>query len=486
MDEFYGIDLGTTNSCIAIIDEDDSVTVVTNLEGQLTTPSVVAFDENDQPYVGTAAKANMANDPDRTVSFIKREMSNNEYSRRIGRIDINPIDISAEILKKLVGDANQKRRDEEGKDPITKVVITVPAYFGNAERERTLEAGKRAGLEVISLINEPTAAALSFGKKNRQNRTILVYDLGGGTFDVSIMKIQNGVMDTLATNGNHHLGGVDWDEAIVDYVLLKEGFNVTCQDLKQNDMATYGALIIAAEEAKKILSTKDKTTIRYNYKGIHNTEITVAEFEERTSSKMDMTESLIDEAMNMAGNPKLDDVILVGGSSRMPMVKKFIEKKFNISVRLFEPDLSVAKGAALFAAQEEKGYTDNAIQMGTDKGSASYGMSSHVNGKEVICNLILLNDDLVVRKSFDNFSTLNDGQTGVALNFYQNRVNEDQCELYMGELLQSGSVDWGYPVPKSTPLSIVVERGKDGIVKVHVEIENKKADFVINTKGISK
>ena len=151
-------------------------------------------------------------------------MSNDDYRRRIGNININPIDVSAEILKKLVGDANQKRQDEEGKDPINKVVITVPAYFGNAERTRTMEAGKRAGLEVISLINEPTAAALSFGIKNKQNRTILVYDLGGGTFDVSIMKIRNGVMDTLATNGNHQLGGVDWDEKLADYVLQKENF----------------------------------------------------------------------------------------------------------------------------------------------------------------------------------------------------------------------------------------------------------------------
>ena len=191
MDEFYGIDLGTTNSCIAIIDEDDQVMVVTNYEGQLTTPSVVAYDDKGVPYVGVAAKANLGNDPEHTVAFIKREMSNDNYSRKIDNIEINPIDISSLILKKLVDDANQKRVDEEGKNPIKKVVITVPAYFGNAERERTLEAGKRAGLEVISLINEPTAAALSFGKKNKQNRTILVYDLGGGTFDVSIMKIQN-------------------------------------------------------------------------------------------------------------------------------------------------------------------------------------------------------------------------------------------------------------------------------------------------------
>lgn len=486
MEEFYGIDLGTTNSCIAIIDEDDSVTVVTNMEGQLTTPSVVAYEEDGTPYVGTAAKANMANDPDRTVSFIKREMSNDNYQRRIGNLSINPIDVSAEILKKLVGDANQKRMDEEGKEPIKKVVITVPAYFGNAERTRTMEAGKRAGLEVISLINEPTAAALSFGIKNKQNRTILVYDLGGGTFDVSIMKIQNGVMDTLATNGNHHLGGVDWDEALADYVLQKENFSVTCKELKEKDMSTYGSLVIAAEDAKKILTNKEKTTLRYNYKGVHNTEITREEFEELTAELMQMTDSLIDVAMEMAGNPKLDDVLLVGGSSRMPMVKSFIEKKFGITPRVFEPDLAVAKGAALFAAQEEKGYTEVGIQLGNDKGSASYGMASYVGDKEMVCNLILMNDDLCVKKTFDSFSTRSEGQTSVRMAFYENRVNEDHCELFMAELLQDGEIEWGHPVPKGTPLTLVVERGKDGIINIHAEIQGKIADFVINTKGISK
>ena len=486
MDEFYGIDLGTTNSCIAIIDEDDTVKIITNELGQPITPSVVAYDEQGNPYVGAAAKANLANDPDRTVAFIKREMSNDNYQRKIGNININPIDVSAEILKKIVHDANQKRMDEEGKDPIYKAVITVPAYFGNAERTRTMEAGKRAGLDVITLMNEPTAAALAFGIKNKQNRTILVYDLGGGTFDVSIMKIQNGVMDTLATKGNHHLGGVDWDEKIVEYVLRKENFDITCKDLKKNDMATYGSLIIAAEEAKKLLSTPsvEKTTLRYNYKGIHNTEITRKEFEESTKVLMNLTEKIVDEAMEMAGNPKIDDVLLVGGSSRMLMVKKFVDQKFGVNTRLYDPDWAVARGAALYAGQVEKGYTVNGIQMGNDKGSASYGIASTINGEEKICNLILLNDDMRIERSFDQFSTLVDGQHGVRIALYENRANEDICEVYMGQLLQEGEIKWGYPVPKGTPLKLVVNRGDDGIIKVHCEIEGKQADFLINTKGI--
>jgi len=483
MEEYYGIDLGTTNSCIAIIDEDDQVVVVTNFEGDLTTPSVVAYDEKNKPYVGKAAKANMGNDPEKTVAFIKREMSNNSYSRRIDNINIDPIDISSLILKKLVDDANQKRMDEEGKDPIKKVVITVPAYFVSAERERTEEAGKRAGLEVISLINEPTAAALSFGKKNKQNRTILVYDLGGGTFDVSIMRIQNGVMDTLATDGDHHLGGVDWDEEIIKYILMKAGFPDAIEKMSPQEK---GALMLATEEAKKILTSKESTTIRYSYKGIHNTEITREQFEKLTYDLLDQTASLIDSAMGMAGNPQIDDVLLVGGSSRMPMVKKLIEEKFKLTPKVFEPDLAVAKGAALFAAQEEKGYTKGAIQLGTDKGSASYGLAAYIDGTMRCSNIILMNDDLEVTKVFDSFSTRDENQKEVEFSVYQGRSNEHHCSLSECELLEAHPLVWGTPVRKGTPIEVRVHRGKDGIIHVEGGAVGHIIQFKINTKGISQ
>ena len=469
MDEFYGIDLGTTNSCIATIDEDDLVVVVTNKEGLLTTPSVVAYNEKGIPYVGTAAKANLGNDPERTVAFIKREMSNNNYSRRIGNIQVDPVEISSLILKKLVDDANQKRKDEEGKDPIYRVVITVPAYFGNAERERTAEAGRRAGLDVITLINEPTAAAMFFGKKNKQNRTILVYDLGGGTFDVSIMRIQNGIMDTLATDGNHHLGGVDWD--------------------KQLNPQERGTLLLAAEDAKKILSTNDTTTIRFSYKGIHNVEITKSQFEELTKDLMKQTSKLVDTALEMAGNPKIDDVLLVGGSSRMPMVKSFIEKKFNLSPKVFEPDLAVAKGAALFASQEAstKGYVKGAIQLGSDKGSASYGIECFgMNDVLKVSNLIIMNDDLEIRKEFDQFTTRYENQTEVELAVHENRVNGVDCDMAKaGDPLEKHVLNWGKPVPKGTPIKIIVDRGKDGIIHVWAGAVGHEVEFDIHTKGVS-
>lgn len=482
MEEFYGIDLGTTNSCIAIIDEEDSVVVVTNFEGQLTTPSVVAFDEKGDIFVGTAAKANLNNDPERTVSFIKREMSNDNYQRQINGKNITPVEISSLILKKLVSDANQKRMDEEGKEPINRVVITVPAYFGNAERERTTKAGELAGLEVISLINEPTAAALSFGKKNKQNRNILVYDLGGGTFDVSIMKIQTGIMDTLATDGNHHLGGIDWDTAIVDYALMKEGFSVTSKDLNPQELWT---LMLGAEDAKKILTQKDSTTIRFAYKGIHNVEITRKEFEELTAGLMEQTMTLVDQAMQRSGLSTLDDILLVGGSSRMPMVKTAIEKKFGISPRVFEPDLAVAKGAALFAAQEVKGYTENAIQMGVDKGSTSIGMASYINDVQMISNLIKISDNQEVSHTFDSFYTRNEGQSSVELAIYEGRSNDDCCDLIKGRLLEKHILEWGTPVPAGTPIKVIVNRGKDGIVKIKAGAVGHEVNFEITTKGVN-
>ena len=355
MDEFYGIDLGTTNSCIATIDEDDLVVVVTNKEGLLTTPSVVAYNEKGIPYVGTAAKANLGNDPERTVAFIKREMSNNNYSRRIGNIQVDPVEISSLILKKLVDDANQKRKDEEGKDPIYRVVITVPAYFGNAERERTAEAGRRAGLDVITLINEPTAAAMFFGKKNKQNRTILVYDLGGGTFDVSILDLADGTFEVLSTNGDTHLGGDDFDNVLVDWMVdtfkKENGINLTADPMAMQRLKE------AAEKAKKDLSGVMQTQISLPFISagpagpLHfDTTLTRAKFDDMTRSLVERTLLPIENALRDAKLSKsdIDQVLLVGGSTRIPAVqeavRKALEKEPSHSVN---PDEAVAMGAAI-------------------------------------------------------------------------------------------------------------------------------------------
>lgn len=484
MTEFYGIDLGTTYSCIATIDSDDMVTVIPNtLTGALTTPSVVAFDDEGKLLIGKAAKNNLGNKPENTIALIKREMSNKDYSRTIFGKTYDPVEISSYILKYLVDFANQKRKDEDGKDPIYDVVITVPAYFGELERDRTKAAGRKAGLNVLQLISEPTAAALAYGRKQQANKKMLVYDLGGGTFDVSILEIKNGIMNTLATTGDHHLGGADWDRTIIDFALEKIGTiydKLTAQE--------QGMMMLAAEDCKQTLTSQDKATLQFAYKGIKNVDITRQEFESMTASLMERTMLLIDEAFDLANMSlgDIDEVIMVGGSSRMPMVKAAIKEKLKKEPKLIDPDQVVAKGAALTAAQNAKGDVRSAILMGKDKGSRAYGMATFLDGKtHCVCNLIMRNDDLVVRKEFDSFSTLYEGQSRVDFHFYENESTENYLDINPDQELKGRNdfIDWGYPVPKGTPIKIIVERDTSGTVKVFAECKGATGEFVIVSQG---
>lgn len=491
MSEFYGIDLGTTYSCIATIDSDDMVTVIPNtLTGSLTTPSVVAFDDEGKLLVGKAAKNNLGNKPENTIALIKREMSNKDYSRTIFGKTYDPVEISSYILKYLVDFANQKRKDEDGKDPIYDVVITVPAYFGELERDRTKAAGRKAGLNVLQLISEPTAAALAYGRKQQANKKMLVYDLGGGTFDVSILEIKNGIMNTLATTGDHHLGGADWDRTIIDFALEKIG--TTYDKLTAQEQ---GMMMLAAEDCKQTLTSQDKATLQFAYKGIKNVDITRQEFESMTASLMERTMLLIDEAFDLANMSlgDIDEVIMVGGSSRMPMVKAAVKEKLKKEPKLIDPDQVVAKGAALTAAQNAKGDVRSAILMGKDKGSRAYGMATYLIKEEnniqkeyhCVCNLIMRNDDLVVHKEFDNFKTKSEGQTRVDFHFYENESTENYLDINPDQELKGRNdyIDWGYPAPKGTPIKIIVERDTSGTVKVFAECKGAKGEFVIVSQG---
>ena len=323
--EFYGIDLGTTYSCIATFGSDDLVRVIPNKKGHMITPSAVYFDENNKMLVGQAAKAHLANKPDNTVVFIKREMSNQNYTVTINGQTYDPIQISSFILKHLVDFANEKRKNEEGKDPIYDVVITVPAYFGNLENTRTKEAGKMAGLNVLQLIEEPTAAALSYGQKQQSDKTLLVYDLGGGTFDVSILEFKSGLGKVVVTRGDHHLGGVDWDKALAQLALSKIGYSFDSLETKDQNK-----LLMVAEDCKQDLSEEESATMSFTYKGIHNVEITRQEFEAETQNLMTRTTLLVDEALDVKGLSinDIDEVILVGGSTRMPMVAQMLKKNY--------------------------------------------------------------------------------------------------------------------------------------------------------------
>lgn len=466
--EIYGIDLGTTNSCIATINPADGQPEVINNSNNLqTTPSVVFYDEYDTPFVGNEAKNSMKLDPMRAVAFIKREMSNKNYKRSIGSEEISPVKISALILKKLVDDANIAR-EYEGKAPIHKAVITVPAYFGNDEHILTRQAAEVAGIEVIGLLNEPTAAALSYGKETFEGKTIMVYDLGGGTFDVSIIRMRNGNLETLATDGDHHLGGVDWDEAIVNFALITNDIDVTYSDIK--DSKEGGTMILAAETCKQQLTTQAKAPLRFRYRGKQYTaEVTQSTFKELTTDLLDRTIYCTHHAINlMQDKTDIDEIILVGGSSRMPMVKERLMKEFpNIKIRLdrFEPDLAVAKGAALYAANT------SVIE---DKSSRSYGILT----TEGITN-ILLRTDPMVYEGTHGFTTACENQSRAMIQVYENASAEHCIHQSKGVLVLKRELTWGKPVPKGTPVEAKVKRNKDGIVHIVMECKGSSVSIEI-------
>lgn len=485
--EIYGIDLGTTYSCIAEISDLDKLPVVIkNSEELQTTPSVVFFDDIDSPIVGGEAKRSMQQNPERTVAFIKREMSNPTYKRFIGSQSVSPVKISAMILKKLVDDANLNR-SFRSKQSIKDVVITVPAYFGNNERELTKQAGEAAGLNVLGLLNEPTAAALSYGANKLEGKTFMIYDLGGGTFDVSIMKVNKGDLITLSTDGDHHLGGVDWDVELVNYV-LSNCCNVSerYEDIKETKDG--GTLILAAEQCKKLLSKNDESPMRFRYKNrMFTRAIKRSTFEELTSDLLQRTIDVVNHAMAISTdkNATIDEIILVGGSSYMPMVKNRLAEEFpSTEIRLdqFEPDLAVAKGAAIHAYNLANPILGAAggVRIAKDLGSRSYGMGTtdFYSGENIIENLILRTDPMIY-SGYANFQTKNEGQNSVSIVIYENISIDRTIPQYQGKVIASKEISWGYPVPKGTPVVDRVRRGADGIVHIEVECQSKVIRFEI-------
>lgn len=487
MKEIYGIDLGTTNSCIATIGEDGLPKVIKNLDDEFTTPSVVYYDESGEIYAGKEAKSGMGGAPEQTVAFIKREMSNINYKRQIEDMAVSPVEVSAIIIKKVVDDANEQR-SYEGLPPIHKAVITVPAYFGNMERELTRQAGEIAGLEVLDLLNEPTAAALSYGAKGLEGKTFMIYDLGGGTFDISIMRMENGVLNTLSTDGDHKLGGVDWDIALLDFALQACGLDVTYDDIKEEREAAK--MLLAAESCKKNLSKSEKASIKLIYKRKpYIKEISRSVFEEVTEDLLENTIDMIHHALKIAREPltssQIDEIILVGGSSYMPMVKKRLQKEFNCNIKLdiLEPDRAVAQGAALHAAKLE-GDSKVKVELGEDMGARSYGLEVINHEDKMVVQNILLRTDPLIFEGTTNLETYSEGQTSVRLSLFENTSTEIETTRKKSQLLGEKEIVWGFPVPKGTPIPIYVNRNKDGILHVWGECQGLKAEFVIHSKGL--
>lgn len=484
MEQVFGIDLGTTNSCIAVLGEDGLPEVIKNLDDKFTTPSVVYYDDCCQPFVGEEAKSMMGGDVQRTVAFIKREMSNKNYRRMIDDVEVTPTSASALILKKVVDDANEQR-SYEGLPPIHKAVITVPAYFGNIEHERTKQAAQIAGLEVLGLLNEPTAAALSYGTKGLEGKTFMIYDLGGGTFDVSIMRMQNGKLDTLSTDGDHHLGGVDWDICLVNLLLTRNNLGISYDDIK--DDKEVGKLLIAAENCKKLLSKTDKATMKFVYKRKqYFLEVTRSMFEELTEELVDNTIDIVNHAKKIAREEihKIDDIILVGGSSYMPMIKKRLMEEYpdsNIRLDNLEPDRAVAKGAAIHAANLN-GSSTSEVSLGDDMASRSYGIRCQSDGEIVVHNVVKRTDPMIFKDKCD-FFTAGEGWSSVPVAVFENISTDTIVALEKCTLVEQKELAWGFSVPEGTPVYAYVNRDKDGLISLSVECQGKTVHFVIKAQG---
>ena len=457
MSKVIGIDLGTTNSCVAVMEGGEAV-VIANAEGNRTTPSVVAFSKTGERMVGQVAKRQAITNPDRTISSIKREMGSDHRVNIDGK-SYTPQEISAMILQKLKSDAEAYLGQ-----PVTEAVITVPAYFTDAQRQATKDAGKIAGLEVKRIINEPTAAALAYGVDKEQAQKIMVYDLGGGTFDVSILEIDDGVIEVLATAGNNRLGGDDFDQCIMKY-LVGEFKRSDGIDLS-GDKVAMQRLKEAAEKAKIELSGVTSSNINLPYitadaTGPKHLDVTLtrAKFNELTGHLVDATMGPVRQAMSDAGLKPSDlaKVLMVGGSSRIPAVVEAV-KNFTGSepFKGINPDECVAMGAALQAG----------VLTGDVKGLLLLDVTPLSLGIEtmggVCTRLIERNTTIPVKKS-QIFSTAADNQTSVEVNVLQGEREMASANKSLGRFHLDGIAPARRGVPQ---IEVTFDIDANGIVNV--------------------
>lgn len=457
MARVLGIDLGTTNSCMAIM-EGGEVTVIPNAEGGRTTPSVVAFSKDGQILVGEAAKRQAITNPERTIVSIKRKMGTDERIK-IDEREYTPQEISAMILRKLKEDAESYLGEK-----ITQAVITVPAYFADSQRQATKDAGRIAGLEVLRIINEPTSAALAYGLDKEGDQTIMVYDLGGGTFDVSILELGGGVFEVKATSGNTHLGGDDFDNRIVDWMVteFKKEYGV---DLSKDRMALQ-RLRDAAEKAKKELSSLVSTNINLPFitateAGPLHLDMTLsrAKLEELIRDLVELTVGPVKQALEDAGLKPTDinNVILVGGSTRIPLVQETVRKIVNKEPRKdINPDECVAIGAAIQGAVLSGEVKDVLL---LDVTPLSLGIET-LGG--VFTKIIERNTTIPTSKS-QVFTTAADNQTSVEIHVLQGERPMAADNKSLGRFVLDGIP----PAPRGVPqIEVTFDIDANGIVNV--------------------
>ncbi len=494
----YGIDLGTTNSCVALVGSDGEPHVINNMSGFPTTPSVVYFSEDGCVLVGDEAKQQMGIDPTRTVECIKREIGNDHYRRTIDGEQITPLKISAMILKKLVADANEVRAEDGGK-PINDVVITVPAYFGSREREITRQAGEVAGLNVLAVLPEPTAAAISYGIRDLDGKTFMIYDLGGGTFDISIMRARNGVLEELANDGDHRLGGKDWDICLLDHILTSNGLPTFLEQRDISNSGELGRMVLSAENFKKRLSNVDEVNARIMYKNKnHLTKVTREDFEEMTEDRVESTIMLMKRAIKNSRVPlkvtDIDEIILVGGSSYMPMISNAVKEAFpNAKIRrdALKPNLAIAEGAAVYAANPSVVSSGNSMDTGDSQkhssdieivSPCSYGLCCIRNGQQVVTNIIRRGEPTGTTHSQD-FVTSSENQKDILLSIYENRAYDSATQLKVSRLLTENVLDLGAAFPKGTPIKVVFTLNTNGILEVYGECMGRKTRFSVQVQG---
>ena len=477
MGKIIGIDLGTTNSCVAVM-EGGQPTVIANTEGARTTPSVVAFTKNGERLVGEPAKRQAVTNADKTISSIKRELGT-DYRVEIDGKKYSPQEISAMILQKL-------KKDAEGYlgETVTEAVITVPAYFNDAQRQATKDAGKIAGLDVKRIINEPTAAALAYGLDNGKEQKIMVYDLGGGTFDVSIIEIGDGVIEVLSTAGNNRLGGDDFDQKITDYMLAdfkaKEGV-----DLSGDKMALQ-RLKEAAEKAKKELSSATTTNINLPFitatsEGPKHFDmnLTRAKFDELTRDLVDKTAEPVKRALSDAGITAADlgQVLLVGGSTRIPAVQEEVKRLTGKEPsKSLNPDECVALGASIQGAKlaGDAGAGDILLLDVTPLSLSIETMGG------VATRLIERNTTIPTKKS-QIFSTAADNQTAVDINVVQGERQFAKDNKSLGQFRLDGIP----PAPRGVPqIEVTFDIDANGIVNVSAkDLGTGKEQHITITAG---
>lgn len=463
MGTVIGIDLGTTNSCVAVI-EGDTPTVITNKEGYRTTPSVVAFTKSKERIVGDAAKRQAAVNSDRTIFSIKRHMGT-DYRKKIDGKYYTTQEISAFILMKLKEDAE----DFLGQ-PVTDAVVTVPAYFTDAQRQATKDAGKIAGLNILRIINEPTSAALAYGLDNGTAQKVLVYDLGGGTFDVSVIDIGDNVIEVLATSGDNHLGGDDFDERIVNY--LVEQFKISDGINLSKDVSAMQRLREEAEKAKKELSSSVTTNINLPFiamskDGPHHIDITLSRqtFNELTADLVDRTITPVENALHDAGLSKTDInmVLLVGGSTRIPAVADKVRQLMGKEPsRNLNPDECVALGAAV-----QGGKLGNQLQAGSAASEIILmdvtPMSLSIETMGGIASRLIERNTTIPTRHSQIFTTAGNFQTSVDIKVFQGERKFTRDNKLLGNFRLNGIKRAMAGVPQ---IEVTFDIDVNGIVNV--------------------